>query len=78
MKLKDIEKSKVYEIVNFGKMNQEQLLDFYEQGVLEGEKIKLKDDIKLNSKVNLYELDGNIFSINKLYLEMIEVEETDE
>ncbi len=78
MKLKDIEKSKVYEIVNFGKMNKEQLLDFYEQGVLEGEKIKLKDDIKLNSKVNLYEVDGNIFSINKLYLEMIEVEETNE
>ncbi len=78
MKLKEIKSSKFYEIVNFGDISKEELLEFYEQGVIEGEYIKLKDDIKLKSKINLFEIDGNIFSINNTYLDKIEVEEANE
>ncbi len=78
MKLKEIKSSKFYEIINFGDISKEELLEFYEQGVIEGEYIKLKDDIKLKSKINLFEIDGNIFSINNTYLDKIEVEEANE
>ncbi len=78
MKLKEVKSSKFYEIINFGDISKEELLEFYEQGVIEGEYIKLKDDIKLKSKINLFEIDGNIFSINNAYLDKIEVEEINE
>ncbi len=78
MKLKDIEKNKVYEIINFGNIENKKILEFYDQGVLEGEKIKKKEDIKLNSKINLYLVDDNVFSINIDYIKEIEVEETNE
>ncbi len=78
MKLKEVKSSKFYEIINFGDISKEELLEFYEQGVIEGEYIKLKDDIKLKSKINLFEIDGNIFSINNAYLDKIEVEEVNE
>ncbi len=78
MKLKEVKSSKFYEIINFGDISKEELLEFYEQGVIEGEYIKLKDDIKLKSKINLFEIDGNVFSINNAYLDKIEVEEVNE
>ncbi len=78
MKLKDIISGKKYQIISFGDIRKEEVLSFYEQGVIEGEIIKKKDDIKVNSKINLYEIDGNLFSINNHYLKIIEVEEYNE
>ncbi len=78
MKLNDVKSYKKYQIISFGDITKEEVLSFYEQGVIEGEIIKKKEDIKVNSKINLYEIDGNLFSINNHYLTKIEVEEYNE
>lgn len=66
---------KKYKVKNFGKIKEEEVLNFYEQGFIEGEEISVKDDIKTISKISLFRIDGNVFSINTSFTKEIEVEE---
>ena len=78
MKLVQAKKGKTYQIINFGKLNKDIVMSFYEQGIIEGELITLKLDINIKKSITLIIIDGNVYAFNKKYAKEITVEEAEE
>lgn len=75
MHLNNIEPKKQYKIINFGNLNKEEILYFYEQGIIEGEHVRLDNTIKTSKNIIIIEIDNNYYSFNKKFAKEIEVEE---
>ncbi len=75
MKLSDVKDNHFYKIVSFGTLSKDEILYFYEQGIIEGENLKVEHSINTSKSIIIIKIEDNIFAFNKKLANKIEVEE---
>lgn len=75
MKLTEIESGKNYKIEDFGNMGASEIEMLNEIGFIEGEELSKSQDINCVDSVCMFSIENTNYSINKKYVETIEVSE---
>lgn len=75
MKIFDVQADKRYIIIGYGNLKEEEILALNEVGLIIGEEIKKDFLIKCNKNICIFTLENSNFSINKKYMDEIEIEE---
>ncbi len=78
MKLINAIVGKEYKIVNFGNLQEDEIINFYEQGIIEEEVITLNNSFKTSKNILIVNIENNSYAFKTKYANEIEIKEIDE
>ncbi len=75
MKLTEMQEEKFYEVTSYGNLNETEIIELNQVGFIQGEIISLGTKINCIKNVCMFSIENTLYSINRKYIEEVQVEE---
>lgn len=75
MNLTEMKESKYYEVVSYGDLTNEEIIELNQVGFIKGEIISVGTKINCVKNICMFSIENTLYSINKKYIEHVVVEE---